>query len=219
MCIRDSLTTDRWLKECVEDPLASHQYLFGIVQGGFYEDLRKESLQRCLEYKLPGLALGGLAVGEPQDVLHHKLSTYLPMMPKEKPRYVMGIGYPEDLVEAVYHGCDMMDCVLPTRNARNGMAFTSFGSVSIKQEQFKKDEKPLDESCGCKVCKNFSRSYLRHCFKAGEMIAAMAITHHNLFYYAKVMRDLRAHIKAGTLSNFRQSFFESRNMKIPGERE
>ena len=173
--------------------------LFGIVQGGMYEDLRMESLQKLTEIGFDGYAIGGLSVGEPKEEMKAVLD-YLPrQMPADKPRYLMGVGKPEDLIYAVLNGVDMFDCVMPTRNARNGHLFTSEGVVKIRNAKYRDDTRPLDESCSCYTCQNFSRSYLYHLDKTGEILGAQLNTIHNLTYYQTVMAQLRKGIETGNV--------------------
>lgn len=172
---------------------------FGIMQGGMHPHLRAESMAKLKEIGFEGYAIGGLAVGEPSELLYEMTAVAADLMPTDKPRYLMGVGYPSDIIEAVRRGVDMFDCVLPTRNGRNGHAFTSQGTVIIKQEKYRDDDTPLDPACDCYTCKNYSRGYLRHLYQAGEMLAGMLITHHNLAFYQNLMKTLRAAIEAGTL--------------------
>jgi queuine tRNA-ribosyltransferase len=187
------------------------QALFGIVQGGANLDLRRESLNRTVEIGFDGYAIGGLSVGEEKDVMWRVVGDLAPSMPVDRPRYLMGVGTPEDLVEAVSHGVDMFDCVLPTRNGRTGQAFTSKGKVNVKNAQWAVDSKPLDESCPCSVCKRHSRAYLRHLHNAGEMLASMLITHHNLAFFLDTMRRVRQSIRSGDFTKFRREFTEGLN--------
>ncbi|HXE76574.1 MAG TPA: tRNA guanosine(34) transglycosylase Tgt [Candidatus Xenobia bacterium] len=175
------------------------QALFGIVQGGMFADLRRECVARLLEMDFPGYALGGLAVGEPAALSYEMTDVTIEKLPEDKPRYVMGVGYPLDLIEYVRRGVDMMDCVLPTRNARNGYLFTSTGVVHIRNAQYARDPRPLDQNCACAVCWRYSRAYLRHLFNAGEILAATLATHHNLHFYLDLMRRIRTAIRTGTL--------------------
>ena len=174
--------------------------LFGIVQGGMYEDLRDESLAGLDGIGFDGMAIGGLSVGEPKEDMARILAHTAPRLPTHKPRYLMGVGTPEDLVHAVQAGIDMFDCVMPTRNARNGHLFTRFGDLKIKNARHKADTRPLDETCTCYACKNFSRAYLHHLFRAGEILGSMLNTVHNLHYYQTLMAELRAAIETGTLN-------------------
>ncbi|QAU35680.1 tRNA guanosine(34) transglycosylase Tgt [Janthinobacterium sp. 17J80-10] len=176
--------------------------LFGIVQGGMFEHLRDESLAGLEEIGFHGLAIGGLSVGEPKEDMLRILAHVGPRLPAHKPHYLMGVGTPEDLVAGVANGIDMFDCVMPTRNARNGWLFTRFGDVKIKNARYKDDTAPLDETCGCYTCRNFSRAYLHHLHRAGEILGARLNTIHNLYYYLQLMRDMRAAIEAGEFSLF-----------------
>ncbi len=175
---------------------------FPIVQGSMYVDLRRECAQRLAELEAPGYAIGGLSVGEPRSVSLEMVEATMPLLPRERPRYVMGVGLPEELAEYVARGADMMDCVLPTRNARNGCLFTSVGRLLIKQARFRDDPEPADPSCGCYTCRHFSRAYLRHLFQAGEMLYSTLATLHNLTYYLKIMGALRRAIMMGTLPEY-----------------
>ncbi len=192
----------RWARRSRDEHnlLGNTNALFGIVQGGMYEDLRDESLAGLDQIGFDGMAIGGLSVGEPKDDMARILAHTAPRLPTHKPRYLMGVGTPEDLVNAVQAGIDMFDCVMPTRNARNGHLFTRFGDVKIKNAAHRHDTRPLDESCDCYTCRNFSRAYLHHLFRAGEILGSMLNTIHNLHYYQTVMRELRAAIESGTLA-------------------
>jgi len=175
------------------------QSLFGIVQGGMYADLRRESAERLVEMDFPGYAIGGLSVGEPRELTREIIASTLPLLPKDKPRYVMGVGYPEEIVEYAAMGVDMMDCVLPTRAARHGLLFTSEGRMNIKNARFTRDQQPADAKCGCLVCSRYTRAYLRHLFASGEPLAAVLNTIHNLAHYLDTMRSVRHAIKLGEL--------------------
>ena len=185
------------LKFC--PPLNRRQSLFGIVQGGMYPDLRRESAERLLELDFPGYAIGGLSVGEPRELTREIIESTLPLLPEDKPRYVMGIGYPEEIVEYAAMGVDMMDCVLPTRAARHGLLFTSQGRMNIKNARFARDQQPPDLQCRCMVCSRYTRAYLRHLFVSGEALAAVLNTIHNLAHYLDTMRSVRHAIKTGEL--------------------
>ena len=189
--------------------------LFGIVQGGMYPALREISLAGLTEIGFDGYAIGGLSVGEPKEEMLHILDFLMPAMPQDKPRYLMGVGTPEDLVEAVRRGVDMFDCVLPTRNARNGYLFTSTGMVRIRNSQFQQDTRPLDENCDCYTCQNYSRAYLRHLDKAGEILGSRLNTIHNLYYYQKLMQGLRDAIATGGLEDFVADFYARRAQDVP----
>lgn len=197
----------RWAKRSKDAHGDNPSALFGIVQGGMYEDLRYKSLEALEEIGFDGYAIGGLSVGEPKEEMI-KVLNYLPnVMPKEKPRYLMGVGKPQDIVEAVFRGIDMFDCVMPTRNARNGHYFTSKGVLRIRNSQYKTDTGPLDPDCNCYTCENFSRAYLHHLDKCGEMLGAQLATLHNLTYYQRLMKDLREAIEQGNLVAFRNQFY------------
>lgn len=180
--------------------------LFGIVQGGMYERLRDESLAGLEEINFPGLAIGGLSVGEPKEDMMRVLQHVGPRLPENKPHYLMGVGTPEDLVEGVANGVDMFDCVMPTRNARNGWLFTRFGDLKIKNARYKDDQSPLDESCSCYCCKNFSRAYLHHLHRSKEILGARLNTIHNLHYYLNLMQEIRDAIDADRFHEFRLQF-------------
>ena len=180
--------------------------LFGIVQGGMYERLRDESLAGLEEIDFPGLAIGGLSVGEPKEDMMRVLQHVGPRLPEHKPHYLMGVGTPEDLVDGVANGVDMFDCVMPTRNARNGWLFTRFGDLKIKNARYKDDQSPLDESCSCYCCKNFSRAYLHHLHRSKEILGARLNTIHNLHYYLNLMQEIRDAIDADRFNEFRVQF-------------
>ena len=183
-----------------ENAEGRRQALFGIVQGGMYPDLRRESAERTVELDFPGYAIGGLSVGEPREQTLEMIAAALEVLPKDKPRYVMGVGYPDEIVRYAAMGVDMMDCVLPTRAARHGLLFTSEGRMNIKNVRYAQDQGPADPKCGCKVCARYTRAYLRHLFVAGEPLAAVLNTMHNLAFYLDTMRSLRHAIKLGDLS-------------------
>jgi queuine tRNA-ribosyltransferase len=188
--------------------LSGAQSLFGIVQGASHLQLRRESLARTVEIGFDGYALGGFSVGEEKSVMWNVIDEIAPQLPKEQPRYLMGVGTPVDLVEAVARGIDMFDCVLPTRNGRTGQAFTSTGKLNVKNAQWSQDERPLDENCGCSVCRRHSRAYLRHLYVSGEMLASMLLTHHNLAFFLDTMRGVRQSIRSGNFTRFRRVFTE-----------
>ena len=190
------------------DSLHYNQALFGIIQGGAHIDLRRESLQRTVEIGFDGYALGGLSVGEEKPVMLDIIEDIAPLMPSDKARYLMGVGTPEDLIESVARGVDMFDCVLPTRNGRNGQAFTSRGKVNIKNARFATDTRPLDEQCSCAVCRRHSRAFIRHLYLAGEMLASILLTHHNLAFFLDTMRRVRQAIRSGQFAKFRREFTE-----------
>jgi len=184
--------------------------LFGIVQGGMFESLRDESLAGLVGVGFDGYAIGGLSVGEPKDDMLRILAHTAPQLPQNKPRYLMGVGTPEDIVAAVAQGIDMFDCVMPTRNARNGMMFTSHGDIKIKNAQYRMDMRPLDETCGCYTCRNFTRAYLHHLHRIGEILGARLNTIHNLYYYQQLMGEIRAAIEAGDYAGFVAGFKRKR---------
>lgn len=188
--------------------LSGQQALFGIIQGAGHLDLRKRSLDLTAEIGFDGYAIGGLSVGEEKSVMYDVLEYIAPQMPDDAPRYLMGVGTPEDLVEAVYRGVDMFDCVLPTRNGRTGSAFTSAGKVNIRNAKFADDNRPLDESCKCSVCSRYTRAYLRHLHQSGEMLSAVLLSHHNLAFFLDTMRQVRQAIKFGRLGRFRTEFLD-----------
>jgi queuine tRNA-ribosyltransferase len=187
--------------------LNSEQALFGIVQGAGHLDLRRESLERTVAIGFDGYAIGGLSVGEEKPVMYSVLEHLAPQMP-DAPRYLMGVGTPEDLLEAVSRGIDMFDCVLPTRNGRTGSAFTSRGGLNIRNARFRTDEGPLDPECGCSVCRRYSRAYLGHLYRSGEMLAATLISHHNLAFFLDTMRRVRQSISLGAFAEFKREYLE-----------
>ncbi len=189
--------------------------LFGIVQGGMYPRLREASLQGLLDIGFDGYAIGGLSVGEPKAEMLRVLDALTPHMPADKPRYLMGVGTPEDLVEAVARGVDMFDCVLPTRNARNGHLFTHQGVVRIRNSRYERDTGPLDPHCDCYTCRNYSRAYLRYLDRSREILGARLNTWHNLHYYQTIMRRMREAISAGVFAEFRQEFYAMRGQPVP----
>jgi queuine tRNA-ribosyltransferase len=186
----------------------ARQAIFGIVQGATHLDLRRESLERTAEVGFDGYAIGGLSVGEEKALMYDVVESVAPLMPAARPRYLMGVGTPEDLVESVARGVDMFDCVIPTRNGRNGQAFTSRGRLNIKNARWTADARPLDPACGCAVCRRHSRAYLRHLFMTGEMLAAVLLSHHNLAFFLDTMRRVRQAIRSGEFTRFRREFLE-----------
>ncbi len=190
------------------DGLSGRQALFGIVQGAGYYDLRLESLERTVEIGFDGYAIGGLSVGEEKRVMYRVLENLAPKMPQDSPRYLMGVGTPEDMLEAVGHGVDMFDCVIPTRNGRTGSAFTSRGKLNIRNAKFRLDDGPLDPECGCSVCRRYSLGYLRHLQQAGEMTAATLISHHNVAFFLELMRRARRAIVEGRYAAFHRETLE-----------
>ena len=199
----------RWAKRSLDEHqrLKNKNALFGIIQGGMHKELRLQSAESLVEMDFDGYAIGGLSVGEPKEEMMDVLS-YLPdHMPSNKPRYLMGVGMPSDLVEGVACGVDMFDCVMPSRNARNGYLFTSEGVVKIRNAKYKKDTGPLDPNCNCSTCNNYSRAYLHHLQKSNEILGSRLNTFHNLFYYQNLMKSIRAAIKSNTFSDFRKKFY------------
>jgi queuine tRNA-ribosyltransferase len=199
----------RWARRS-RDAFGRKNLLFGIVQGGVYEALRDESLEKLTAIGFDGYAIGGLAVGEPKEDRSRILAYLAPKLPADKPRYLMGMGTPEDLIEAVGAGVDMFDCVLPTRNARNGWLFTRFGDIRIRNARYRDDTAPLDERCACATCRNFSRAYLYHLQKTNEILGARLNTLHNLHYYQELMRELRGAIEKGALAATAQRLLADR---------
>lgn len=202
--------TSRWAKRCKEAHTnISSQALFGIVQGGMYEDLRKKSAEELVNIGFDGYAIGGLSVGEPKDLMLDVLGKTTVHLPEDKPRYLMGVGSPDYLIEAALRGIDMCDCVLPTRMARNGTALTSNGRLILKNKEFELDETPLDHKCNCYTCRNYTRSYLRHLVKCNEILGARLLTIHNLHFLAELMENVREAIKEDRLNEFRDEFYAS----------
>lgn len=197
--------TTRWARRCRDAQKRSDQALFGIVQGGVHPAMRQRSAEALLPIDFPGYAVGGLSVGEPPELMYKTLDCTVPILPERKPRYLMGVGRPEDIVEAVCRGIDMFDCVMPTRNGRNAMAFTSAGPVRLRNAVHQRDESSLDPECGCTACTRFSRAYLRHLFVAGEMLGPILLSLHNITFYQKLVRGLRTAIVAGGLQEFRSN--------------
>lgn len=180
--------------------------LFSIVQGNFFHDLRNESVESVLKIDTPGIAIGGLSVGEPPDVYSEFLESTAVLLPDDKPRYVMGIGTPDYILEAVYNGIDIFDCVLPTRNARNGSLFTRDGSIAIKKERYAADFGPIDSECGCRVCRDYTRAYMRHLYKNDEILSSMLATYHNLAFLHKLMQEIRIAIENDSFATYRKNF-------------
>ena len=202
----------RWAKRCQDEfaRLENPNALFGIVQGGMFEGLRNESLAGLAALDLPGYAIGGLSVGEPKEDMLRVLGHIGHQLPADKPRYLMGVGTPEDLVEGVRQGVDMFDCVMPTRNARNGHLFTRFGDLRLRNARYKTDERPVDETCSCYCCRTFSRAYLHHLDRCGEMLGPMLTSVHNLHYYLNLMAEVRASLDEGGFEAFRVKFAADR---------
>jgi len=204
----------RWAKRC-KAAHKSKSALFGIVQGGMYKDLREESLNQLMDIDFDGIALGGLSVGESKQEKTEILEFMSDKLPKDKPRYLMGVGTPEDIVEAVRYGIDMFDCVLPTRNARNGQLFTSEGVINIRNAEYKDSDEPIDKNCDSKVSQNYSRAYLNHLHRTNEMLGSMLATYHNIYYYQSLMRDIRYAIKNNLFAKFLKDFYNKRNLDMP----
>lgn len=200
----------RWAKRSKEAHGGNPSALFGIVQGGMHAELRKESAQGLLDIGFDGYAIGGLSVGEPKEDRDHVLETTTPVLPKEKPRYLMGVGKPEDIVESVKRGVDMFDCVIPTRNARNGFLFTRHGELKLRNSKHKNDTRPIDEDCNCYTCQHYSRSYLRHLDKCNEILGAHLNTIHNLYYYQELMKEIRSAIEENRFDDFVVQFYKQR---------
>ncbi len=209
--------TLRWLHRCkaeltrlnsMDDAVNPGQMLFGINQGGVFKDLRTDHMKAIRELDLPGYAVGGLAVGETAAEMYEVLEAVTPEMPEDKPRYLMGVGTPENIVEAVARGIDFFDCVMPSRNGRHGKLFTWSGVVNIKNEKYKYDESPIDPDCDCPVCRRYSKAYLRHLFASGEMLAMRHGAMHNLYFYNKLMEKIRAAIEEGRFEEFRKEFYD-----------
>jgi queuine tRNA-ribosyltransferase len=202
----------RWAKRCETEfeKLENPNALFGIVQGGMFENLRHESLDALVELDFPGYAVGGVSVGEPKEEMQRIMAHTPHRLPAHKPRYLMGVGTPEDLVEGVGAGVDMFDCVMPTRNARNGHMFTRFGDLKIRNARYKTEDAPVDSSCGCYTCQNFSRAYMHHLDRCGEMLGPMLSSIHNLHYYLNLMQEVRDALDAGTFTAFVTQFHADR---------
>jgi len=200
--------TTRWAKRCKEyHKNTDSQALFGIVQGGMYKDLRTESVNQLVELDFPGYAVGGLSVGEPKDIMVELLDHTVEQLPKNKPRYLMGVGSPDYLFEAVQSGIDMADCVMPTRMARNGAFMTSAGQVTIKNAKYIHDFSPIDKECSCYTCKNYSKAYIRHLFKENEILGARLATIHNLFFLINLMKNIRMSIKGNYFLEYKKEFY------------
>ena len=199
----------RWAKRCRDAHGDSSSALFGIVQGGMYEGLRQQSAQALIDVGFDGYAIGGLSVGEPEHERELVLGYTLPGLPADKPRYLMGVGRPQDIIAAVLHGVDMFDCVMPTRNARNGYYFTHHGVLKIRNARFKLDTRPIDEECGCYTCRNYSRAYLKHLDRCKEMLGPHLATVHNLYFYQQLMAGLRKAIEESALEEYARKFLET----------
>jgi len=203
--------SSRWAARCKAAKTDRGAALFGIVQGGMDMALRQASAGDLIEIGFDGYALGGLSVGETAELMYQVMEWTLPLLPQDRPRYVMGVGTPENLIEAVARGADMFDCVMPTRNARNGVLFTGFGKVSIKQARYLDDQTPIDPDCFCYVCRNYTRAYLRHLYQSNEILASVLNTTHNLYYYLHLMQGMREAITTGRFRQFRDEFYRKRN--------
>ena len=216
--------TVRWLKRCraeldrlnsLESTVNRDQLLFGINQGGTYEDLRIENMEEIKKVECDGYAIGGLAVGEEADVMYHIIETVEPHMPVDKPRYLMGVGTPQNIVEAVYRGVDFFDCVMPSRNARHGNLFTWEGKMNLINEKYAEDSRPISPSCGCPACKSYSRAYIRHLFKAKEMLGMRLAVLHNLYFYNDLMQKIRDALDEGTFEEFYQKYHNKLAERCP----
>ena len=215
--------TTRWLKRCkAEMARLKHegisvnpdQLLFGINQGGTYDDLRIEHMQAISELDLPGYAIGGLAVGESTEVMYHILDVVLPHAPQNKPRYLMGVGTPSNIIEGVARGIDFFDCVMPTRNARHGHLFTHSGILNLMNAKYQTDDRPIEEGCQCPTCRRFSRAYLRHLLKSGEMLSQRLLVMHNLWFYNHLMQEIRDALDEGRFEEFRAEYSEKMSKRI-----
>ena len=215
--------TTRWLQRCqaemkrlnsLEDTVNPHQLLFGINQGAIYEDIRIEHAKRIAEMDLDGYAVGGLAVGEPTEVMYEIIEAVEPYMPKDRPRYLMGVGTPSNIIESVARGVDFFDCVMPARNARHAKLFTWQGSINLKNAKYTRDDGPIDPQCVCPVCRRYSRAYLHHLFKAEEMLAMRLSVMHNLYFYNTLTRRIRDSLDAGTFGDFRAEYSRKLAEKI-----
>ena len=213
--VEDSVArTERWLVRCkdemkrlnsLEDTVNPHQMLFGINQGAVYDDIRIENAKRISEMDLDGYAVGGLAVGETHEEMYHVLEETVPYLPKDKPTYLMGVGTPANILEGVERGIDFFDCVYPSRNGRHGNAYTNHGKMNLNNAKYELDERPLDEKCGCPACKNYSRAYIRHLMKAGEMLGMRLLVLHNLYFYNHLMEEIREAIEQGRYTEFKKA--------------
>lgn len=214
--VKDSCDrTTRWLKRCIiemkrlnslPDTINQRQMLFGINQGGTYDDLRVAHMKEISGLELDGIAVGGLAVGEPTEIMYHILDEVLPYAPTDKPRYLMGVGTPSNIIESVYRGIDMFDCVMPSRNARHATVFTWDGIMHLKNEKYKTDGRPIDEQCDCPVCKSFTRSYIRHLFNAQEQLSGRLAVMHNLYFYNTLLERIRQALDEGRFEQFRNEY-------------
>ncbi|MDD5644351.1 MAG: tRNA guanosine(34) transglycosylase Tgt [bacterium] len=203
----------KWARLCKNFHNSVKQALFGIVQGSVYKDLRIKCAKELVDIGFDGYAIGGLSVGEPETVMYEITDVVAPYLPEDKPRYLMGCGTPANIVEAVSRGIDMFDCVMPTRNARNGSAFTHRGKINIRNAKYKTDFGPVEKGCGCFACKNYSRAFIRHMIIAGEILGAELLTCHNLYFYNRVMKDIRISVKKGVFPVFKERFLKTYNEK------
>lgn len=206
--------THRWAKRCKSVELKSHQHLFGIIQGGLEMDLREQSLQGLLELDFPGYAIGGLSVGEKNEEMVELCKGFVPKMPQHKPRYLMGVGKPLDVLNGIKAGLDMFDCVLPTRNARNGQFLTHDGPLNIKKARFLEDPLPPDPKCSCRVCQKYSRSYIRHLFNVGEYLAGQLISFHNLYFYLNMVQEARTAVIEQRFDDYYQTFYKHYTLNL-----
>ncbi|MGE5395920.1 MAG: tRNA guanosine(34) transglycosylase Tgt [Chitinophagales bacterium] len=204
--------TGEWAARCKNSHTRSDQALFGIIQGGGYPELRAKSAAQLVDLDLPGYAIGGLSVGEPKEIMYSMIEEANHLLPQEKPRYLMGVGTPEDLIEGVARGIDMFDCVMPTRLARHGTGYTSSGRINLRNQQFAEDFGPLDSACSCRVCRGYSRAYLRHLVKAGEILGLRLLSYHNVYFLVKLMRGIRQGIESGTFGEFYQEFLNRKTI-------
>ncbi len=216
--VKDSLErTTRWAKRCKDALTRDDQALFGIVQGGMYHDLRRQSAEELMEIGFPGYSIGGLSVGEPKELMYDILDELTPQLPEDKPRYLMGVGSPDCLVEGVARGVDMFDCVLPTRIARNGTVFVKGGKLVVRNAKYARDFRPLDENCDCYVCRNYTRAYIRHLIKTDEILGLRLCTYHNLYHLIELMQEIRDVIEAGTFTEYRRKFWEEQENGVDHE--
>ncbi|MFQ5963412.1 MAG: tRNA guanosine(34) transglycosylase Tgt [Candidatus Scalinduaceae bacterium] len=200
------LRTVRWAKRCLDVHKNKNQALFAIVQGSVFQDIREECTERLIEMGFDGYSVGGLSVGEGSLLMNEVMEYTVPRLPKEKPRYLMGVGFPADIMDGIEHGIDMFDCVIPTRNGRNGCAFTTTGKLKIHNNRYKVDKKPIDEECNCYTCRNFSRAYIRHLFVANEILGLSLVSLHNIYYFEEIMRKARQSIIENNFKTFKSQF-------------
>src|SRR5690625_4780545 len=201
--------TSRWAERCLEAHARKEdQALFGIIQGGEYNDLRKQSAEDLISLDFPGYAIGGLSVGEPKEIMNDVLEATTPLMPSNKPRYLMGVGSPDSLIDGAIRGIDMFDCVLPTRIARNGTCMTSNGRLVVRNAKYARDFSPIDENCDCYTCQNYSRAYIRHLINTNEIFGFRLTTYHNLYFLLELMKQVRKAITGDRLGDFKEAFFE-----------